>query len=200
MDTQVIEKGFERVWQMFQETDKKFQESAEQLKKIENMFIGKWGRFMEVLIDSGAVTALRQYRLSIEHSASNVREQKRTNTKLLGGKCLTYIGTEGATQFIFGLNPTQTGISVITRAEILVGLDEDGQARAKPLLDQYQLLIIDRPIADLSAQLRREHGWKLPDAFQAALVQHHKTKLTTRNIKDFDPRQHDFVETPYSIG
>ncbi len=48
MDTQVIEKGFERVWQMFQETDKKFldtdlkfRESAEQLKKIENMFIGK---------------------------------------------------------------------------------------------------------------------------------------------------------------
>jgi len=54
MDTQVIEKGFERVWQMFQETnkkfldtdrkfqdtDKKFRESAEQLKKIENMFIG----------------------------------------------------------------------------------------------------------------------------------------------------------------
>ena len=83
MDTQVIEKGFERVWQMFQETDKKFldtdlkfRESAEQLKKIENMFIGKWGRFMEVLIDSGAVTALRQYGLSIEHSASNVREQK----------------------------------------------------------------------------------------------------------------------------
>jgi hypothetical protein len=66
MDTQVIEKGFERVWQMFQETDRKFRESAEQLKKIENIFIGKWGRFMEVLIDSGAVTALRKYGLSIE--------------------------------------------------------------------------------------------------------------------------------------
>jgi len=104
-----------------------------------------------------------------------------------------------ATQFILGLNPAQTAISVITRAEILVGLDEQGQTRVKPLLDQYQLLIIDRPIADLAAQLRREHGWKLPDAFQAALAQHHKIKLTTRNTKDFDPKQHGFVETPYLI-
>ncbi len=88
---------------------------------------------------------------------------------------------------------------MIRRAEILVGFDEEGQALVKPLLDQYQLLIIDRPIGDLSAQLRREHGWKLPDAFQAAIAQHLKTKLTTRNIKDFDPRQHDFVEISYSI-
>jgi hypothetical protein len=30
------------------------------------------------------------------------------------------------------------------------------------------LLIIDKPIADLAAFLSRSHGWKLPDAFQAA--------------------------------
>lgn len=108
-------------------------------------------------------------------------------------------GIDKATQFILDLNPAQTAISVITRAEILVGLDEEGQAQVKPLLDQYQLLIIDRLIADLSAQLRREHGWKLPDAFQAALAQHHKIKLTTRNTKDFDPKKHSFVEAPYSI-
>ncbi|MBA7676767.1 hypothetical protein ES703_85012 [subsurface metagenome] len=108
-------------------------------------------------------------------------------------------GINKATQFILDLNSAQRAISVITRAEILAGLDEEEQARVKSLLDQYQLLIIDRPIADLSAQLRREHGWKLPDAFQAALAQHHKIKLTSRNIKDFDPKKHNFVETPYSI-
>ncbi len=66
MESQSIERGFERVWQMFQETDKKFQEtdrkiqeSAEQLKKMEDLFIGRWGRFMEVLVDSGAVKSLR---------------------------------------------------------------------------------------------------------------------------------------------
>ena len=108
-------------------------------------------------------------------------------------------GVSKATQFILGLNPLQTAVSVITRAEILAGLDEDQHAKIIPLLDQYRLLIIDKPIADLSAQLRREFGWKLPDAFQAALAQYHKIKLITRNPKDFDPKQHDFVEIPYTL-
>jgi predicted nucleic acid-binding protein len=108
-------------------------------------------------------------------------------------------GISKATRFILGLNPLQTAISVITRAEILAGLDEEGQVTVRPFLDQYQLLIIDKPIADLAAQLRGKYGWKLPDAFQAALAQHHKTKLTTRNTKDFDPKKHDFVEVPYSL-
>jgi predicted nucleic acid-binding protein len=108
-------------------------------------------------------------------------------------------GISKATQFILGLNPLQTAISVITRAEILAGLDEEGQPKVISLLDQYRLLIIDKPIADLSAQLRRKYGWKLPDAFQAALAQYHKRKLTTRNTKDFDPAKHHFVEIPYSL-
>jgi predicted nucleic acid-binding protein len=108
-------------------------------------------------------------------------------------------GISKATRFILGLNPMQTAISVTTRAEILAGFDEEGQVNIKPFLDQYQLLIIDKPIADLAAQLRGKYGWKLPDAFQAALAQHHKTKLATRNTKDFDPKKHDFVEVPYSL-
>ena len=64
-------------------------------------------------------------------------------------------------------------------------------------LDQFHLLIIDKPIADLAASLRKSQGWKLPDAFQAALGIYHKIKLTTRNTKDFDPGRHDFAEIPY---
>jgi predicted nucleic acid-binding protein len=67
----------------------------------------------------------------------------------------------------------------------------------KALLDQYRLLIIDKPVADLAASLRQIHGWKLPDAFQAALCVYHKIKLATRNTKDFNPEQYDFVEIPY---
>jgi len=52
---------------------------------------------------------------------------------------------------------------------------------------------------DLAAQLRRKHGWQLPDAYQAALAKHHKTRLTARNTKDFDPKKHDFVEIPYKL-
>ena len=108
-------------------------------------------------------------------------------------------GVEKATRFIAKLDPLVTAISVIARAEILTGLDEDQQAEVISLLDQYQLLIINKPIADLAANLRRKYGWKLPDAFQAALAQNHKVKLSTRNTKDFNPQKHDFVEIPYTV-
>ena len=104
-----------------------------------------------------------------------------------------------ATGFVHGLDPEVTAISVITRAEILVGFDEENAKIAKSLLDQYQLLIIDKDIADRAAELRRAHGWKLPDAFQAALAIHHHTRLSTRNTKDFDPEKHSFVEIPYFL-
>ena len=104
-----------------------------------------------------------------------------------------------ATNFILGLNPEKTSISVISRAEILVGFDENNIEKAKSLLDQYRILIINKEIPDRAAEIRREYGWKLPDAFQAALAIHHHIKLSTRNTKDFDPKKHSFVEIPYKL-
>lgn len=77
--------------------------------------------------------------------------------------------------------------------------EKDDKKVVVPLLDQYKLLIIDQPVADMAADLRRVHRWKLPDAFQAALALHHKIKLTTRNTNDFDPENFDFVEIPYTF-
>ena len=104
-----------------------------------------------------------------------------------------------ANRFVLSLDPEATAISVITRAEILVGVEPADESLVKAFLDQFQLLIIDKDIADLAASLRRDRNWKLPDAFQAALSLHHKIKLTTRNTKDFDPQECDFVEIPYMI-
>jgi len=103
-----------------------------------------------------------------------------------------------ATRFLSGLDPQKTAISVITRAEVLVGVEEEAESLIQAFLDQYQLLSIEKPAADPAASLRREHGWKLPDAFQAALALIHGCSLTTRNTKDFNPEQHDFVQVPYS--
>jgi len=108
-------------------------------------------------------------------------------------------GIEKATRFILKLQPEQTAVSVITRAEILAGLEKDDKKVVVPLLDQYKLLIIDQPVADMAADLQRVHRWKLPDAFQAALALHHKIKLNTRNTKNFDPEKFDFVEIPYTF-
>ena len=88
-------------------------------------------------------------------------------------------------------------ISVITQAEVLTGFDAHGVHLALKLLDAFPTLVIDTPVADLAARLRSEHRWKLPDAFQAALAVHHHLRLVTRNIRDFPPDRHPFVEVPY---
>jgi hypothetical protein len=108
-------------------------------------------------------------------------------------------GLEQATRFILDLDPDSSVISVISRAEILVGFSEDEAERPKALLDQYETLGIDKKIADKAAVLRRQYGWKLPDAFQAALSIEHKITFITRNTKDFDPYRHPFVQVPYQI-
>ena len=92
----------------------------------------------------------------------------------------------------------RAAIPVVTRAEVLTGYDAEAREEAE-LLDEFPLLEITRPIADLAASLRREHRWKLPDAFQAALAQHHDLKLVTRNTKDFPTERRGFVVVPYEL-
>lgn len=105
-----------------------------------------------------------------------------------------------ATKYILRLDPDKTAISVITRAEILVGLSElEATRKAKSLMDQYTILPIEKEVADQAADLRRQYGWKLPDAFQAALAIINHIKLCTRNTKDFNPAKHNFVEIPYKL-
>lgn len=104
-----------------------------------------------------------------------------------------------ATDYLSGLKTYNTSISVITRAEILTGVDDSNKLIVKSLLDQFSILNIDKLIADKAAELRREYKWKLPDAFQAALAIHYKIRLITRNTKDFDPAKHVFVDIPYYV-
>jgi predicted nucleic acid-binding protein len=108
-------------------------------------------------------------------------------------------GIEKATGYLAGLVPERQAISVATRAEILVGVSDAESKIVKTLLDQYNLLSIDKETADLAAELRKKHGWKLPDAFQAALCIQHGLKLVTRNTKDFNPEKYKFVKIPYTI-
>jgi hypothetical protein len=68
MDTQAIEEGFERIWQMFQETDRKFQETGRELKELFKEtdrrigdITGKWGRFVEGMVVPG-MTAMFETR------------------------------------------------------------------------------------------------------------------------------------------
>lgn len=108
-------------------------------------------------------------------------------------------GIEQATDYI-RTREEEACISVVTRAEVLVGFGEyKARRQAKLLLDALPLLNLVQADADAAAALRRSHGWKLPDAFQAALAQRHGLTLATRNTRDFDPDTHAFVAVPYTL-
>jgi hypothetical protein len=106
-------------------------------------------------------------------------------------------GIAAATEYLRRIQ--RASISVVTRAEVLSGRFARSNSDATVLLDCYPTLSIDLAVADLAAELRRLHGWRLPDAFQAALAQLHGLKLATRNTRDFPPQKHAFVIVPYTV-
>ena len=107
-------------------------------------------------------------------------------------------GIAAATAYLSEHHP-DAAISVITRAEVLTGFTPHDAVKAKRFLDCFPVLGIDAADADLAAELRRDHGWKLPDAFQAAIAQQHGLRLVTRNARDFPPKRHRFVVIPYRV-
>lgn len=107
-------------------------------------------------------------------------------------------GIKSATGYLTTVH-LDCAISAVTRAEVLTGYDDAAAGPIKKLLDAFPVLSLDGTVADLAASLRRQHRWKLPDAFQAALAQIHKLKLATRNTKDFPPERYEFVVLPYEI-
>jgi len=107
-------------------------------------------------------------------------------------------GVESATAFLRE-HRSNIAISAITHAEVMTGFDDVQRALPARLLEAFVCLPLDRETADLAARLRREYRWKLPDAIQAAVAQHHGLKLVTRNTKDFPSDVFDFVLIPYSL-
>jgi predicted nucleic acid-binding protein len=105
---------------------------------------------------------------------------------------------EEAREYLETVRP-RAAISVITRAETLTGYSKEERRDVGLLLDEFPTLDIGVEIADLAAVLRRRNGWKLPDAFQAALAQHHGLRLATRNTRDFPPERFPFVVVPYQV-
>ncbi len=130
----------------------------------------------------------------MSHRSVNQRVETPTRTILIDH----FNGIDTATAFlrqVFG----RASISAITRAEVLVGFDTAGSVIARQLLDQFHLVVIDRAVTDVAAELRRTNRWRLPDALQAAAACTHAMKLATRNTRDFDPKSHPFVVVPYEL-
>lgn len=90
-------------------------------------------------------------------------------------------------------------VSLITRAEILAGVDKKMLPHVKNLLNEFERLPLTIDDMDCAALLRWTYRLKLPDAIQAGLAINHGLVLVTRNTKDFSPKQYDFVQVPYKI-
>ena len=107
-------------------------------------------------------------------------------------------GVAAATAFL-GRHGADSAVSVITRAEVLAGFDDDAVSLAIRLLDAFPTLPMTVEIADEAARLRRSVRWKLPDAIQAALARMHGLTLVTRNTRDFQPGGDPEVLIPYRL-
>jgi len=107
-------------------------------------------------------------------------------------------GVAQATQFLRE-HAAACAISVITRAEVLAGFDEEREQLALELLDLFDALPITLEVADLAARIRRRERWKLPDALQAAMALHHDLELVTRNTRDFRVGGKLKVLVPYRL-
>jgi predicted nucleic acid-binding protein len=90
-------------------------------------------------------------------------------------------------------------VSPVTRAEVLVGVDEASWPQARFILDRFDCVPVDGRTGDLAAELRRRHRWKLPDALQMAVATQNGMLLATRNTRDFSPAKHDNVLVPYRL-
>ena len=106
-------------------------------------------------------------------------------------------GIDEATRWLGGLREGEAVLSAVTRAEVLCGGSEKETVAAAALCDEFECLPLTGEDASRAAELRRKHGWKLPDAFQAAVASRHGLKLVTRNVRDFDEKKHAFVLIPY---
>jgi predicted nucleic acid-binding protein len=89
-------------------------------------------------------------------------------------------------------------ISVITRAEVLTGYEANSREEAG-LLEQFPLLEITKPIADLATTCVVSTTGSRLTHFKPRSRTHHGLRLVTRNTRDFSPQRHDFVVVPYTL-
>lgn len=96
-------------------------------------------------------------------------------------------------------DPAAVNISLVSWMEVLVGATEPEEAATlRRWLQRFEILEIDRPVAERAVQLRREHRLRLPDAIIWASAQVHGQVLVSRNTRDF-ARDTPGVHVPYTL-
>ena len=58
-----------------QETDRRMQETDHQLRRLEDLFIGQWGKLMEALVDGDLVELLSQRGIEADHTVCSLKSR-----------------------------------------------------------------------------------------------------------------------------
>jgi predicted nucleic acid-binding protein len=91
-------------------------------------------------------------------------------------------------------------ISIITWMEVMAGIDErTDQQLIDQFFTRFEIININKNIAEISVSLRRKYKMKLPDAIIWASAKNRNATLITRNTKDFSKAEPD-VYCPYQLG
>ena len=107
-------------------------------------------------------------------------------------------GQPQATAFL-AAHQHESALSAVTWSEVLHPFEGEAEEEVVQGLEKMAFLPIEKDVARSAASLSRRFGWRLPDAYQAALADHHRLRLVTRNTRDFKPEKHSFVLVPYKI-
>ena len=89
-------------------------------------------------------------------------------------------------------------VSIVTWIEVMVGAPGPAAAGTKDFLTSFEVIGLDRKIAERAVSLRQTRRIKLPDAIIWATAQETGSLLVTRNHKDF-PDGDPSVRIPYDL-
>lgn len=89
-------------------------------------------------------------------------------------------------------------ISIVTWMEVMVGAMPPVAAVTRTFLSGFDLIALDRTVAECAMGLRQTHRIKLPDAIIWASADVHSMLLVTRNTKDF-PADLPGIRVPYIL-
>lgn len=92
----------------------------------------------------------------------------------------------------------EKAISIINWMEVMAGADLKIEAATRLFLGGFEVITIDRRIAERAVSLRRSRRIKLPDAVIWATAQVQGMLLATRNTKDF-PGDDPGVRAPCAL-
>ncbi|MCB1190769.1 MAG: hypothetical protein H7A23_11250 [Leptospiraceae bacterium] len=64
---------FQETDRKFQETDRKFQETDKRIRKLDRLFTGQWGKLMESLVEGDLIELLRARGISVNQTSQRLK-------------------------------------------------------------------------------------------------------------------------------